>query len=359
MSKKTKDLTRREFVKQAGLGAAAIAVASAAPLNLSQAATIKNGMGYRTLGRTGLEISEVALGGGSLSETESNLVRMAVSKGINFLETSSNYRRSQAETTIGKTVKSMGIRDKVIILTKTGNLAMSRMLNASASEVEKAIRDELEGSLQRLETDYIDVFICPYSATSPEEAASPALQEALEKFKKEGKIRFTGVSTHTDYANVCMAAIEEGYHDTIVLPINFATVHPQIRDIVMGSISSNAGASGKGGKQGGKGGGKRGGKRRGGGRQRAILDVRDVLKAAQKKNIGVIAIKGGHEGFLPPSVHDQIKSEVAASDTKLSFHQLAYRYVLDQPQVSAVTIRMTSMLHLDEALVLSQKTLKG
>ena len=333
MSKKTKDLTRREFVKQAGLGAAAIAVASTAPLNLSQAATIKNGMGYRTLGRTGLEISEVALGGGSLSETESNLVRMAVSKGINFLETSSNYRRSQAETTIGKTVKSMGIRDKVIILTKTGNLAMSRMLNASASEVEKAIRDELEGSLQRLETDYIDVFICPYSATSPEEAASPALQEALEKFKKEGKIRFTGVSTHTDYANVCMAAIEEGYHDTIVLPINFATVHPQIRDIVMGSRTSSAGASEKGGKQGGKG----GGKRRGGGRQRAILDVRDVLKAAQKKNIGVIAIKGGHEGFLPPSVHDQIKSTVDASDTKLSFHQLAYRYVLDQPQVSAVT----------------------
>ena len=82
MTEKTHDLTRREFVKQAGLGVAALAVASTTPLGLSMASTIKNGMGYRTLGRTGLEISEVALGGGSLGPTGANLIRAADVHGI-------------------------------------------------------------------------------------------------------------------------------------------------------------------------------------------------------------------------------------------------------------------------------------
>jgi len=357
MSKKTNDLNRREFVKQAGLGAAALAVASASPLKLSRAATIKNGMGYRTLGRTGLEISEIALGGGSLGEAESKLVRMALSQGINFLETSSNYRRSQSEAAVGKTVKSDGIRDKVFILTKTGNLDMSRLVDAPASEVEKAVRNELEGSLQRLETDYVDVFLCPYAASTPEEANCPALLETLDKFKKEGKIRFTGLSSHTNYDKVCMAAIEGGYFDTIMLPINFATLVPHIRETVLELKRTGAIASGKGGKKGGKNGGKKGGKKGGGGGP-SVLDVRGILKAAWDKNVGVIAMKGGQEEFLPPSIHDQIKSEFA-KNTKLSFHQLAYRYILDQPQVSTVAIRMANIRHLSEALVLPQKTLMG
>ena len=105
-----------------------------------------------------------------------------------------------------------------MILTKTGNLEMGRMLDAPASEVEKAVREELEGSLKRLQTDYVDLYISPYMTNSPAEATLPALQEALEKLKKEGKIRFTGLSTHFDYANICMAAIDGGYYDVIIFP---------------------------------------------------------------------------------------------------------------------------------------------
>jgi len=348
MSEKTKDLTRREFVKKAGLGAAALAVASSTPLGLTMASTIKNGMGYRTLGRTGLEISEVALGGGSLGPTGANLIRAALSQGINLIETSSNYRRAVAETAIGDTVKSMGVRDKIYILTKTGNLEgkMTRLIDGPASELEKTVREELEGSLQRMQTDYVDIFLCPYAAAGPKEVTSPALQEILEKFKKEGKIRFTGFSTHFDYANVCMAAIEGGYYDVIMLPVNFSPLLPHIREAALESKKADADTAG------------RGGGRRGGGMARPIIDVRHVLKAAQEKNVGIVAMKGAQNGFLPPSIHDQLIGEFA-KDTKLSFHQFAYRYVLDQPQVNTVAVRMGSMLHLKEALVLPQKTLKG
>ena len=136
MSKKGDGLTRREFVRQVGLGVAGLAVASPAQFALSAVSTTKNGMGYRILGRTGLEISEVALGAGSISPSGSNLIRAALSQGINFIETSSNYKNSHVETAIGQVVKSTGNRDKVFILTKAGNLQMGRMLDAPASEVE-------------------------------------------------------------------------------------------------------------------------------------------------------------------------------------------------------------------------------
>jgi aryl-alcohol dehydrogenase-like predicted oxidoreductase len=61
---------------------------------------------------------------GSISPSGGKLIRAALSQGINFIETSSNYRNSQVETAIGQVVKSMGIRDKVFILTKAGNLKM-------------------------------------------------------------------------------------------------------------------------------------------------------------------------------------------------------------------------------------------
>jgi len=341
MADTTKGLTRREFVQQVGLGAAALAAVSPAAVGRSMPSTIKSGMGYRILGRTGLEISEVGLGAGSISPSGANLIRAALSQGINFIETSSNYKNSQAETAIGQTVKSMGIRDKVVILTKAGNTAMGRLLDASAVEVEKAVREELEGSLKRLQTDYVDVYLSPYQADSPKEAVYPALQEALEKFKKEGKIRFTGLSTHNDYANICMAAIEGGFYDVVMFPVNFATLQPHIGKAVSDAKKAD----------------KEGGKKRDS-LERPIINVRDVLQAAQQKKVGVVAMKGAQEGFLPPFIHDRLKGEFA-KDTKLSFHQFAYRYVLDQPQVSTVSVRMANMLHLNEALVLPQKTLKG
>ena len=345
MTEKKDGLTRREFIRQVSLGTAALAAASTIPQGISAASTIKNGMGYRTLGRTGLEISEVGLGAGSISPSGSNLIRAALSQGINFIETSSNYKNAQVETAIGQAVRSMG-RDKVFILTKAGNLEIGRMLDAPASEVEKAVRTELEGSLKRLQTDFVDVYSCPYMAFSPKEVALPAVQEALEKFKKEGKIRFKGLSTHSDYANICMTAIEEGYYDVLQFPVNFATLLPHIRNAVLEAKKAEKSAGG-------------GSERKGeGGQERAIIDVSEVLKAAQRKNVGIVAMKGAQEGFLPPIMRDQVKGEFA-KDTKLSFHQFAYRYVLDQPQVSTVSIRMANMLHLNEALVLPQKTLKG
>jgi len=216
---------------------------------------------------------------------------------------------------------------------------------AQAAGSVPAVREELEGSLKRLQTDYVDVYLCPYQANSPREAVLPALREALDKFKQEGKIRFTGLSTHYDYANICLAAIEGGYYDVLMFPVNFSTLLPHIRKLVLDAKRIDKGGRGDGAKKGYD-------------LDRPIIDVREVLQAARRKKVGVVAMKGAQEGFVPAIIREQVKGEFA-QDTKLSFHQFAYRYVLDQPEVSTVSIRMNNMLHLNEALVLPQKTLKG
>ena len=72
--------------------------------------------------------------------------------------------------------------------------------------------------------------------------------------------------------------------------------------------------------------------------------------------IGLIAMKGAKDQHHPDAIHGLVKRELAG-ETDLSFHQVAYRFVLDQPGVSGVCIGMGQMRHLEEALVLPKTTL--
>jgi aryl-alcohol dehydrogenase-like predicted oxidoreductase len=337
-------ISRREFIKQSAVGAATLSVGTIPSIGFTAESPTKtiNGMGYRTLGRTGLNVSEVMLGAGPMNPNMSNLLRAALSQGINYIDTGSGYGKGQSEIAIGQVVKSMGNRDKVIIASKASGVENSRFLKeGAASELEKTLRKNIEGSFKRLQTDYIDIYFCPHGARSMDEIAYPALREVLEKFKKEGKIRYTAVSTHTDYAALSLAAIKSGFYDVLMPVICPTTLNPKIKEAALKSYGIDTKKEGA--KQ---------------SKGRPILDVREVLKAAIEKNIGLIAMKAAKIGFNPPEIHDFVKKELAPG-TKLSFHQVAYRYVLDQPGISGVCIGMNNMNHLKEALVLSQEKLKG
>ena len=337
MEQRIQGVSRREFMRQAGFGAAALAVSSVASL---PGCTTKDGM--TVLGRTGLEISEVVLGAGPMNPNLANLLRAAPAQGINYIDTASGYGKGQSETAIGQVVKAMGNRDKLIIATKASGVRHKDLMGAEASEVEKAVRQNLEGSLERLQTDYVDVYFCPHGASAPEQVAYPGLRETMNKLKKEGKIRFTAVSTHTRYDEVVRAAVESGYYDVLMPVISPTTLIPDLGKAAVDSYASQPGAP-------------EGRRRR---RGRPILAMREIIAAASKKNLGVIAMKAANDGFNPKAIHDLAKSELA-KDTQLSFHQVAYRWVMDQPEVHGVNIGMSTTLHLDEALVLPQKSLKG
>ncbi len=95
------------------------------------------------------------------------------------------------------------------------------------------IRKSLHGSLERTGQSYFDILMCPHGANSPEEVQVPEIFEIVEALKKEGLIRFLGVSTHNDPAGVLKAATKTGKYDLVMCAynvINGGYMHDAIRD---------------------------------------------------------------------------------------------------------------------------------
>ena len=158
-------------------------------------------MRYKTFGKTGLKVSELALGtwgiGGAgwddnSDDTRLDAIRAAVESGINFIDTAPAYNAGEAERYIGKALKEMGARKDVVIATKCGNEFINGAYVRDGSP-DKILR-ECEESLQNLQTDYIDVYLVHWPDPKVPFAETMG---ALNQLKKEGKILHVGVSNFT------------------------------------------------------------------------------------------------------------------------------------------------------------------
>ena len=158
-------------------------------------------MKYRKLGRTGLNISEISLGtwafgnnvyGGVAEKEGVNTIHAGIDLGINIFDTAPQYGTNKqdgvAEIVLGKALK--GKRDKVHISSKFGR---NPCIEGGRSLFYKSrVIDSVEESLQRLQTDYIDVLFF-HSPFSPDEIKDD-VWEGIEQVKKQGKVRFVGHS---------------------------------------------------------------------------------------------------------------------------------------------------------------------
>ncbi|MDB5957944.1 aldo/keto reductase [Ramlibacter sp.] len=154
-------------------------------------------MQYRALGRSGLQVSPLCFGGNVFGwtadeRTSFSLLDAWLDAGFNFVDTADVYSRwvpghtgGESETVIGRWLKQGGRRDKVVIGTKVG---MDKGL------APQTIRQAVEDSLRRLNTDHIDLY-----QAHKDDTATP-LQETLECFAalvKEGKVRAIGASNYS------------------------------------------------------------------------------------------------------------------------------------------------------------------
>lgn len=167
-------------------------------------------MEYQELGNSGIQVSKVALGtwglgggsvwtdGDSTKEDAISLLSSCLEHGINYIDTAPVYGTGESEALLGKALK--GRRDKFILQTKCslnwrgdgGNFHYERdgyTVNNDTSA--KAVRRDVEDSLRRMDTDYIDSIIVHYVCHSWPEAETVA---ELEQMKKEGLIRAYGLS---------------------------------------------------------------------------------------------------------------------------------------------------------------------
>lgn len=157
-------------------------------------------MKKRKLGNTELEVAPIAFGGNVFGWTidqdrSFEMIDSFVGNGFNLIDTANNYSYwvkgndgGESERIIGNWLKKRRIRDKVVIATKVGGRGKNwSSVNTSA----KHIKEEVDNSLMRLKTDYIDLYQTHYDdEKTPVEETLSAYQELI----KEGKIRWIGAS---------------------------------------------------------------------------------------------------------------------------------------------------------------------
>ena len=160
-------------------------------------------MEYTKLGRTGLGVSRICLGcmsyGGSnrgnhawsLGEEESRpFIKRALEAGINFFDTANRYSLGNSEEILGRAIKDFARRDEIVIATKVYGRMRPGPNGAGLSR--KAIMAEIDASLRRLGTDYVDLYqIHRWDYDTPIEETL----EALHDIVKAGKARYIGASS--------------------------------------------------------------------------------------------------------------------------------------------------------------------
>jgi aryl-alcohol dehydrogenase-like predicted oxidoreductase len=158
---------------------------------------------YVKLGRSGLEVSRICLGcmsfgepgrGGhawSLPEEASvPLIRQAIEAGINFFDTANVYSDGSSEEIVGRALAAHAHRDEIVLATKV-NGRMHRGPNGAGLS-RKAILAEIDNSLRRLGTDYVDLYqIHRFDSSTPVEETMEALHDVV----KAGKARYIGASS--------------------------------------------------------------------------------------------------------------------------------------------------------------------
>ena len=157
---------------------------------------------YREIGTSGVKASCVAFGTwelagnvwGAVTEEEAiKTIHAALDGGITMIDTAASYGGGRSEEIVGKALA--GIRDQVVLVTKGGAHFNPQKNDMERDLTPAAVRRDVEESLSRLGTDYIDLFFCHYP--DPGHPVEETMG-ALEALRKEGKIRMIGLSNYSE-----------------------------------------------------------------------------------------------------------------------------------------------------------------
>lgn len=294
-------IDRRDFLRM-GAGA----VLGVTGLEESARAAPPAGAGIRRLvrlGRTGLKVSDIAFG--SSSSSNADLVRYAFDRGVNYFDSAESYRWGMSESAIGEGLQ--GKRDKVILSTKS---------KAGSSDSRAEVMKILEGSLRRLRTDYVDVYF-NHSVNDVERMQNHEWWEFTELAKRQGKIRFSGMSGHGGNLAQCLDyTIDNDLADVILVAYNFSQ-DPSFYDKLRHTFHWSA----------------------------IQPDLPRLLKKAKEKDIGVLAMKT----LMGAKLNDMRRYERPGG----TFSHAAFRWVLSNPHVDGLLVSMTGKEQIDEYVLAS------
>lgn len=295
-----KTFGRREFIRTgtlAGLGFGLWTVGSAAATAVQDRPLIHR---YSALGRTGMQISDISFGADRLSTGQEYLVEHAYDLGINYFDSAETYRDGDSEAALGRALR--GKRHRVFLASKTLAWPDTRRT---------AMMQSLEGSLRRLQTDYVDVYF-NHAVNDLERLKNPEWYAFVEAAKQQGKIRFSGISGHAGHLQECLNyAIDAGKFDVILCAYNFGQ-DPRFYERFLGGFDMVA-------------------------RQ---PDLPRILKKARNHGVGVIVMKT----LMGARLNDMRRYERGGA----TYSQAAFRWVLSNPDVDGLIVSMTSKEAINE-----------
>ena len=159
---------------------------------------------YKTLGRTGLKVTTV--GFGCMITSDPSVIERAADLGISYFDTARGYQHGNNERMVGA---ALGAKRKQIVLsTKSG------------AQDKEGLQKDLETSLRELNTDYVDIWYL-HGKGSPADIRDDMI-EAQQLAKKQGKIRFAGVSTHGGQQELLPWLAQKGVFDVVLTAYNFS-----------------------------------------------------------------------------------------------------------------------------------------
>ena len=301
---------RRTFLQQVALGGAAAGAASglgAVAPDMLAAATGSAVKQQKQLGSTEIRMSDISFGGSRL-RGDADLVRYALDQGINYFDTAESYTGGTSETLIGEALK--GKRDQVYIVSKGGfgsHVKQDQMMRS------------LEGSLRRLQTDYVDVYF-HHAVNDVGRIRNPEFHAFTERAREQGKIRYVGLSGHGGRLIECLDyAIDSGKFDVMLVAYNFGQDPSFVQKLTRNFdfIAVNP-------------------------------DLPRVLRRAKEAGMGVVAMKT----LRGAKLNDMEPYQKGGA----TFSQAAFRWVLSNDDVDGLIVTMRSRQDIDEFLVASGGT---
>lgn len=227
--------TRRDFLLSLGAGAAALGIgcnrasmAASGRKSKPRAGQIKlpagGSMSMRPLGKTGISVSLLGIGGYHLGHpderTATRIVHAALDHGATFFDNCWDYHDGRSEERLGAALAQDGLRQKAFVMTKIDG----RTRAAAAAQIDQ--------SLKRLRTDVVDLMqvheVIRMNDADRVFAAGGAM-EAIQAARKAGKIRFVGFTGHKDptiHLHMLEVARQHAFHfDAVQLPLNVMDPH--------------------------------------------------------------------------------------------------------------------------------------
>jgi predicted aldo/keto reductase-like oxidoreductase len=216
MNDANKGVSRRRFLEVVGAAGIGSVIGSKVfaepnePSGQKEQSTQPLELPKRKLGKTGVEISSLAVGVAFNAVDNQIMLRKAVDWGATCWDTSHFYENGNAELGIGKFFeKSPDVRKKIFLITKASKAS-------NLDEVEK----RLQTSLERMKTDCIDLYFGVHGLSNPAQL-NDEMKKWAEKAKERKVIKYFGFSTHSNMADCLMAASKLDWVDAVMPSYNF------------------------------------------------------------------------------------------------------------------------------------------